>query len=370
VKTFYRIQKLRTFSELFPFLSGSFLVTIGIVLSSCASPVARNRKNPKKIGIEAGVIGWESVFLNETYAALEEFVGRSVQVLPIVINREKSYSRQILPKLIRKKFSHFVFDVRTGSQSKLPGIAQSYLVLIICTLSGTTPLVILTDGSNRWHRYQASILTAKKGQIITFLEPDLMQPLFPHPRVVGPQIMPISSSTIDKYSSMAAISDDDFRQLLFYGSVYPRRSDFLQSLRNYLDRTDSGITLEVVAKSRNEPNVYWNQLAAQRVVITTTFQQYDGVTIFDRQDINQLVFRVSEGLAMGCLVFSMHVPGIEKHFKPGSHFVEFSTSEDLGNKLIYYSKNLQEANAIANDGHKIMRAYSKEGVFWKRALNL
>lgn len=368
MNTLYRIQKLKSFSELFTFFSSSFLLRIGIVLSSCASLVGRNRENPKKLGIEAGVIGWESVFLNESYAALEEFVGKSVQVLPIVINREKSYSRQILPKLVTKKFSHFVFDVRTGSQSKLPGIAQSYLALIVCTISGTTPLVILTDGSNRLHRYQASILTAKKGQIITFLEPDLMQPLFPHPRVVGPEIMPISISTIEKYSSKEAISEDDFRQLFFYGSVYPRRSDFLSNLRKYLDCTDSGISLEVVAKSRNEPNVYWNQLAAQRVVITTTFQQYDGFTIFDRQEINQLVFRVSEGLAMGCLVFSMHVPGIEKHFKPGSHFVEFNTSEDLGNKLIYYSKNLQEANAIANDGHEIMRAYSKEGLFWKRTL--
>jgi hypothetical protein len=370
VNTLYRIQKLRTFSEFFSFVSGFFLLRIGIVLSSCVSLVARNRENPKKLGIEAGVVGWESVFLTESYQALKEFVGKSVEVLPIVINREKSYSRQILPKLLIEKFSHFVFDVRTGSQSKLPGIIQSYFALITCTISGTTPIVILTDGSKRLHRYQASILTAKRGQIITFLEPDLMQPLFPHPRVVGPQIMPISISTIAKHSSRTAISEGNFRQLFFYGSVGSRRSDFLLNLRNYLDLTDSGITLEVVAKSRNEPNVYWNQLAAQRVVITTTFQQHDGFTTFDREEINQLVFRVSEGLAMGCLVFSMHVPGIEKHFKPGFHFVEFKTSEELGNKLIYYSKNLQEANAIANDGHEIMRAYSKEGVFWKRTLNL
>jgi hypothetical protein len=347
---------------------GWLLLKIGRFLSLSSKLMPENRGRSSNIGIESGILGWETVFLQELHESLIEQTCHASNVMAVTINREKHYLSQIIPALWRSNFSSFIFDVRTGSQSKIKGVCESMAILLVCSVRHINPIAILTDGSIRLHRYQASILTARSGQIVTFLDPRLMMPLFPHNRVLGPQVMPISRKTIDKYSQRMKISQQDFLDLSFQGSLYPRRMVFFENLARYLQECGSEIKLNLVPKTSGKSIDYWEKLAAQKIVITTTFQQDDGVTVYDRQHINQLVFRVSEGLALGCLVFAMKTPGVEKCFSNGADFIQFSDFEDLGDKLIYYSENINEANRIAKQGKETYLQHVDRGFFWEKIL--
>ena len=347
------------------FAFGWILLKIARFFSFLARIKPNNRISTVKVGLESGKLGWDTVFIQELRESLLE---QESNVIAVTIDRDKHYLPQIIPTLCNNNFSSFIFDVRTGSQSHLSGILESLAVLLVCSIRQIIPIVILTDGSIRLHRYQASILTARNGQIVTFLEPELMAPLFPHKRVVGPQIMPISKKTIEKYSRPKTISEEDFYNLAFQGSLYPRRLEFFQNLARYLQQQKTDIKVDLIAKKSGNSTEYWEKLAAQKIVITTTFQQNDGVTVYDRQHINQLVFRVSEGLALGCLVFAMKTPGSEKCFLDGSDFVQFDDFKDLGDKLIYYSRNCHEANSIAKRGNETYMQHIQNGFFWQEII--
>jgi hypothetical protein len=57
--------------------------------------------------------------------------------------------------------------------------------------------------------------------------------------------------------------------------------------------------------------------------------------------------RVFEAIASNALLFELENPTIRGLFKPGTHFVEFSTPEDLLEKILYYNKHETERKRIA-----------------------
>jgi spore maturation protein CgeB len=78
-----------------------------------------------------------------------------------------------------------------------------------------------------------------------------------------------------------------------------------------------------------------------------------------------MVFRISESLAARNLLFVEKFPGSDKYFTPGKHFVEFSSPNDLAEKLLYFSKNLQEAETILSSGHERMSEIILNSIFWR-----
>lgn len=345
-----------------------FLLRVAQVLYYTVSFLAPDSRLNFKVGIESGIFGWQTVFLQELRESLMEQIKDESKIMSVIIDRSKNYLLQVIPALWKTEYSDFIFDVRTGSQAQFQGLIESFVVGTVCTIRKIEPIVILTDASTRLHRFQAIIITALKGHIVTFLDPEVMKPLFPHNRVNGPQIMPISKRTMSRYSNTSTISETDFLEIKFQGFLYPKRLEFFDNLIENLRNRESCIKINLTSKKSEEADLYWQRLSSQKIIVTTTFQHDDGITIFDRHDINQLVFRISEGLAMGCLVFVMRTPGSEKCFTSGHDFIEFCDFDDLADKLIYYSENCHEANQIARQGRETYFQHIESGFFWKKIL--
>jgi spore maturation protein CgeB len=77
-----------------------------------------------------------------------------------------------------------------------------------------------------------------------------------------------------------------------------------------------------------------------------------------------MVFRISEALASHNLLFCMSVPGMHEFFVADKDFVEFTTSDDLVSKLIFYSKNPDLQKKIALSGYEAYKKFQKSKVFW------
>lgn len=318
--------------------------------------------------IEAGNIGWTSVFYSELQRSATDYIDPD-RVITSKIDRSKNYLAQSIKNLWQYKPTHFCFDTRTGSQEFLPAIFQTIILTIVLTFLRVTPIVILTDASVRQWRYQVFLLTAKSGVIVTFLDHEKMGNLIPHNRIIGPMFMPISIATLTKIeerSRRGRNSQDAQPTIYFLGSLYSKRVVFFEELQEKLLANGSGVLIETESKSDEiAPNSYWDKLANVERVITTTFQQQDPNYIQDLLNIDQLVFRVSEALAAECILFSSVAPGTEKFFKAGKDFIAYDGTLDAVEKIEFYAKNPSLAREIAKHGHETYRELIENRYFWK-----
>ena len=185
--------------------------------------------------------------------------------------------------------------------------------------------------------------------------------------------MPVSTQTFLNLESRAvasSITGESFRKLEFRGTLYPTRVAYFNEINRELEQHMSQIRIETKQKSEFEisPSKYWSDLASAQICITTTFQYiYSGYQV-DRSEINQMVFRISEALAAGNLLFTSECPGIDKYFSPGEEIVMFSSPEELAIKLIELSQNLAEANRIRTNGMMKMKSLVMTGAFWNEIL--
>ena len=188
-------------------------------------------------------------------------------------------------------------------------------------------------------------------------------------RITGPHLMPISKATLrqmKKIDEDKCLSAEDFLVLKFRGTLYPTRVRFFETLNQNLENSDSKIRVQIEGKSESEisSDNYWKTLAANKICITTTFQYVFGGYHTNRTEINQMIFRISEALAAGNLLFVEHYPGISKYFIPGVDFIEFSDPADLAAKLIYFSTNTREAQRIRKSGQMSMSKKIENSIFW------
>ena len=343
---------------------------ISVVLSAIASPFSLNPlKKPTYLMIEAGHIGWTSVFYTELRGSAADYVGQD-KVVKSSIDRTKSYLWQSIVNLIKARPTHFLFDPRTGSQQVFTAMIQAFVLAIVLSFLRVTPIVILTDASVRQWRYQVFLITARRGVIITFLEPIEMGCLIPHHRIIGPMFMPISISTLTHIENMRKSVNtkmDSRFNVHFLGSLYSKRIVFFETLQSELRTNGSKASIDIEGKSDDiGPYAYWEKMVQSDSVITTTFQERDPRYVQDLLEIDQLVFRVSESLAAGCLLFSSIAPGMEKYFMPNMDFVAYQGVVDLANKIDIYSQDIQAANMIASHGHATYRDLILAGEFWKQ----
>ena len=320
-----------------------------------------------KVVIEAGSDGWKAVFFEELRDSLCEYLTPE-EVVCSTIDRKKNYLRQALSKLKSERPTHYCFDPRTGPQSAASTMVNSCVLIFFLGLWKITPIVILTDASIRLWRYQAFLLTGSSGVIITFLDTQSMGALFTHKRVIGPSFMPISSKTIeslDLHNKNINQNDFDFTEVYFLGSLYDTRKNFLTDLESELRTSNSKVQLIIEEKSSDISSVdYWKKIASHKCVVTTTFQYHTSNYPTDRIYINQMVFRISETLAAGKLLFCTNVPGMNKYFLEDHHFVSYRTSSEAASKMHYYSEHPNEASEIALNGHNRYRELVTESSFW------
>jgi hypothetical protein len=346
---------------------------IGITLRRIGSLFSRrnlpNQEDKKvRILLEAGMVGWESVFYSELMDSLQDYVGEDC-IETSKIDRDQAYLPQVISKLVSVRPTHFCYDPRTGSQNSLRGYYESFVLAMVFGFLKINPIVILTDASIRSWRIQSIILTGDIGVIITFVDVNAMGGLFTHKRVIGPTLMPISEKRLeylDEYSKTIRTTDSTENNVFFIGSLYPKRSEFFLALNEVLRKIDSKI--QVVFENKSEKVTkegYWNAISGSKSLITTTFQQENSFYRMDRVDLNQMVFRISEALAAGKLLYCGKVPGIEKFFREGIHFVGFSTLEEAARKIDFYSNHVELGQVIASNGRARIGELILENAFWK-----
>ena len=349
------------------------LMLVGKILINTTSilrtPLLTNHLNTQPIlMIEAGNIGWTSVFYTELYRSACDFI-QPERVIRSKIDRSRSYLSQSLRNLVNNKPTHFCYDPRTGSQKLLPALFQTAILTIVLAFLRVTPVVILTDASVRQWRYQVFLLTAKSGVIITFLDPNKMGSLIPHKRILGPMFMPISIATlleIDEKINSVRNSRGVQPSVFFLGSLYSKRVIFFEKLQSLLQANKSNVIIKTESKSNEiDPGLYWDKLVSVESVVTTTFQQEDPNYIQDLLEIDQLVFRISETLAAECVLFSSVAPSMEKFFIPGKDFIAYSDTEDAAEKIAFYAQNPSLAREIAKHGHETYRKLIEGRSFWK-----
>jgi hypothetical protein len=182
--------------------------------------------------------------------------------------------------------------------------------------------------------------------------------------------MPISISTLtnlEKMRKSLSVNVDSRSNVHFLGSLYSKRVVFFDALQSKLHANGSKATVKVQGKSDEiGPYAYWEKMVQSESVITTTFQERDPSYVQDLLEIDQMVFRVSESLAAGCLLFSSIAPGMEKYFIPDTDFVAYQSVVDLADKMEYYSQDIRSANRIASQGHNTYRKLILDGEFWKQ----
>lgn len=333
---------------------------------------SRRRDNrTKKIAIEAGILGMKSVFFEELVDSAKEFYGNS-NVISFTISEENSYLKQNFRNIREMKPDLLIVDPRTGSQFLPLALTQTMAILIFSRIFNFTPIVILTDASVFMWRIQAVILTANKksnGVIITFLDFRKFNYLFPHKRIIGPSLIPISNKRITELEkSRKLFMAEDFeetRNISFLGSLYSKRKLFFEEINLVLAESSFDVKILFYEKNSNlSSQDYWNFLIENPISITTTFIQRNSRYYYDRSDINQMVFRISELLAVGNFFFCEYFPGVFEHFKDGQNICIYNNKEDLLEKIIYYFNNSEEMARVSKAGHDLYINLISNNFFW------
>ena len=318
------------------------------------------------VAIEAGAQGWNSIEFKEIYgSAIEYFKGNSVK--KIVIDKSMSYVSQVEKILSSSDITHYLYDPRTGRQNFWSAFYESFCIAILFSRYRVVPVVYLTDLSVRLWRCQAAAVSANNGVVITLMMPKLVQPIFPHRRLVGPSLMPFSGQTLNNLKQLRyqlALSKSIQPVVRFAGSFYEPRTTFLRRFKEKLDAT--GHNVEILGRELGSQRVtddeYWVRIGSAEIVITTADQALQTGT--DWAWVPHLVFRYLEVLASGSLLLAPPVPGVSRYFESGVHFVSFDSLEDAVDKARFYLDNSQEADKIRKAGHEKAEQLIRSHIFW------
>jgi hypothetical protein len=182
--------------------------------------------------------------------------------------------------------------------------------------------------------------------------------------------MPLSISTFEtinqinkKYSNANAEVN---RNLYFLGSVYGYRKHFFEEVNLLSNLSEKRPFIEYEAKLDGDYFEYWEKLIKKRNFITTCTQVKSAGYKFDLPDLTQIVFRITEVLASGSLLFCFPVPGLQKYFKESEDYIPILENShylhSLQNKFTDITKSRQ---SISNNAKNIMKDYVYSQTFWR-----
>jgi hypothetical protein len=329
------------------------------------APARRRRlREPVRVSVESGKVGWTQVFFEELIGSARDYVGED-HAVQHVIDRDLRYLPQFRANVRRDDPSHLVLDVRTPGQSwrrsLVEAVAASWLLLV----DGRTPVVVLTDAFYRRQRWQAAVLTAHSGVVLTFAPTRVLRPIFPHRRIVGPLPMPISQSRLAWLEEVCAQTPKDGTVVQFIGNVYPPRSDFLDLVGERL--AERGITLSVNGDKWGTSNeAYWRTLATADVVVTTCMQG-PSRPFMDWIWVQQLVFRYNETLAAGAALVASQVEGSGRFFAAGTDFLEFVSVDEAVEAITSLVQDPTLRARVAGSGHATAAGLIRTQAFWRAA---
>jgi glycosyltransferase involved in cell wall biosynthesis len=80
--------------------------------------------------------------------------------------------------------------------------------------------------------------------------------------------------------------------------------------------------------------------------------------------VPHLLYRYLEVLSCGSLLIAHNVPGINRYFVPGIHFIDFESEMDAAEKILLLQKNSELRKKIANQGHLKAKNLINSNIFW------
>jgi len=316
--------------------------------------------------VEAGVKGWESIEFKELYQSACEYIGKD-SVHKVMIQSDDCYTSQLKTAIRELQPTHYLYDPRTGNQKWYIGMWQSYKVAWLLHIYGVVPVVLLTDLAFRTWRAQSAIVTAKYGIVISCIAPRKVSSIFPHSRLVGPSLMPLSVNTMSYLDALFEKRPTHFRPLktaVFTGSLYEPRTTILKKIAAELD--NYGCSLDFKGRkmggARMSDDEYWKILSHSPIIITTADQLESKDS--DWTWIMHLLYRYLEVLAAGALLIAPEVPGIRRYFIPGQHFIPFTSAADAAKKIDFYLSHHNEREMIAKQGREQAKALVAARTFW------
>ncbi len=316
------------------------------------------------ICMEAGARGWELIEFKELYASACEYLG-SERIHKIVINRDEDYLAQVKYAADHYQPTHYVYDARTGSQQWLSALWQSFRIAVLFYVRGITPICILTDLPMRTWRAQCAMVSARAGIVTSLMSPRRFGPIFPHGRVVAPVLMPFSAATLQLVDDIACRREESQPPTaVFVGSLYEPRTTILREIGVGL--AARGLTLDMKGRELGQPKSaetdYWARLCNAALVVTTADQI--AVAGTDWTWFPHLIYRYIEVTACGTLLVAQAVPGIERYFTPGEHFVAYTTPAQAVDVIAHYLTHAEERQRIAQCGRERARALIGARIYW------
>lgn len=332
-----------------------------------ASARRRNRARASQVGIESGIVGWSHVYFEELLGSAQDFFG-SDQVHKQVIDRDQPYYPQFLANQQQNGPSTVVLDVRTPGQNWPRSLIEGFRVAWYLNGHGITPIVVLTDAFYRRHRWQAAVLTAFDGCVVTFTHTDIVSKIFPHSRIRGPLFMPISGKRLAELELAKAHynSNRDLAAPLviqFIGSMYSPRDRFLQLVQEKLAEKEIALTINS-DKAGTSNDDYWRVLVESDIILTTTLQ---GPTrgYMDWIWVRQAVFRYAETMAAGTALVAQCVEGGFPYFTKDLDYLEFDSVDQAVARLTALAADPELRSRIAENGHATLAKYVEEHAFWR-----
>ena len=327
--------------------------------------VARNpRVYGSALGIEAGERGWNQIMFAELFQSAQEFFGPA-DVEPLVVDTRKSYVKQVARFVEQHPIKHYLYDPRTGSQSLVSGLIDSFRLLRIFSQRGIEPIVLCTDISLRRWRFQAAVVTAAAGVCLTDLEPHLVRKIFPHDRLIGPILLPISSRTMSHLKrERRPHKPGQNPSVSFFGLLYEPRTSQLEEIQRGL----AALGINFVINGRNfsgdkvSNEEYWGQLLSADIVVSPSSQFLS--KDIDLGHVNHLIYRFSEALACGACLVIEAAPGAERYFMDGRDLILWEDPADAIAKIALLVGNPEKIFRVSKSGRKRLQDLVERKYFW------
>jgi hypothetical protein len=323
-----------------------------------------HRTEATKFCIESGVRGWDQISCKELYTSACEYLGEG-NVRKIIVDKDSSYLAQVCLAIKTLKPTHYFYDPRTGSQNWLKGFWEAIYISLFLHARGIVPVVLLTDLAERKWRTQSAVVTARRGVVITCIAAKEVAAIFPHNRIIGPSLLPLSEATLNFITELASKRIEQSNPIaIFAGSLYEPRTSILTSIAKGLK--EQGHVLEIHGRGPSSPRTsdqeYWSTLVNASVIVTTANQvEMEGA---DWTWIDHMVYRYLEVTACGTLLVAPDVPGIRRYFIPSVHYVAFGNVDEAIKIIARYLTNSTERKALAKQGSDRARALVCARTFW------
>lgn len=156
-----------------------------------------------------------------------------------------------------------------------------------------------------------------------------------------------------KYHSMVNLNVQEKKDyacdIVTYGTLYYYRQKILESLLDYDLRVYGNCPdwlINTLGKSHMEKNIYEEEKCKVLAGATITLNS------FHFGEVNGINARAFEVAGCGGFQLASYTKTIEEHFTPGAEIETFSCLAELREKVDFYLKDPEKANAIAAAGNK------------------